>query len=204
MSAFKNYVVSQFGHPRGLVGTLVGHAMAIKNRERIDWAVSLLEVQATDRVLEIGFGPGVALRRIAERAPDGLVAGLEVSELMIEQASRRLVHEIATGHAELRHGSVSSLPFANATFDKALAINTMMFWPDAVAGLHEIFRTLRPGGLVLVVRQPHGARDESAIRRVSEDLRAKLEEACFVDCSVQQRRMRPVTCVAVSGTKPWV
>jgi hypothetical protein len=63
---FKNQlghrIVSQFMDPRGLPGRLVGWEMALRpsNRKRNAWAVTLMDVQPPDRVLEIGFGPGIA------------------------------------------------------------------------------------------------------------------------------------------------
>jgi ubiquinone/menaquinone biosynthesis C-methylase UbiE len=50
--------------------------------------------------------------------------------------------------ADLRYGSVERLPFADETFDRALAINSMQAWPDARAGLREIRRVLKHGGNV--------------------------------------------------------
>jgi ubiquinone/menaquinone biosynthesis C-methylase UbiE len=202
MNLMTEYVVSQFGNPRGWFGMLVGHAMALKNRERIAWAVSELDVRASDRVLEIGFGPGVALKRIASLAIDGHAAGVELSSLMLSQASRRLASEIAAGRVELQHGSVSSLDFDDGSFDKVLAINTMMFWPDPANDLLEVARVLKPGGQLLVVQQPHGARDEDAVRRIGQRIRDTMEAAGFAGIGVRTRRMWPVTCLCVSGVKP--
>ena len=52
-------VVGQFHRPHGVGGRLAGSVMAHRrsNRDRNHWVVSLLDVQPTDRVLEIGFGP---------------------------------------------------------------------------------------------------------------------------------------------------
>jgi hypothetical protein len=59
-------IVDQFHRPRGTAGRVAGWQMAHRpsNRRRNRWVVRLLDVQPTDRVLEIGFGPGLA---IAER-----------------------------------------------------------------------------------------------------------------------------------------
>jgi ubiquinone/menaquinone biosynthesis C-methylase UbiE len=46
------------------------------------------------------------------------------------------------------YGSVERLPFADETFDKALAINSMQAWPDARSGLREIGRVLKHGGKI--------------------------------------------------------
>ena len=56
-------MVGQFGHPRGTAGSVAGWVMAHRssNRRRNNWVVSLLDVQPGERVLEIGFGPGLAV-----------------------------------------------------------------------------------------------------------------------------------------------
>ena len=44
---------------------------------------------------------------------------------------------------DLKHGSVDGLPFESDTFDKAMAINSMQIWWDAVAGLRQMRRVLK-------------------------------------------------------------
>jgi len=75
-------IVGQFGHPRGTAGTIAGWVMAHRrsNRERNSWVVSLLDVQPSDRVLEIGFGPGLAIAELSRRVGDsGHVYGIDHS-----------------------------------------------------------------------------------------------------------------------------
>jgi hypothetical protein len=59
---------------------------------------------------------------------------------MIAQAEVRNASAIKSGRVELRHGAVSSLPFADNTFHKAMAVNSMQIWPDTIAGLREMWR----------------------------------------------------------------
>lgn len=61
--------VRQFGQPRGAAGKVAGWVMAHRssNRRRNKWVVSLLDVRSTDRVLEIGFGPGLAIAELSRR-----------------------------------------------------------------------------------------------------------------------------------------
>ncbi|MDV6343026.1 class I SAM-dependent methyltransferase [Nitrosomonas sp. Is37] len=106
--------------------------------------------QPNDRVLEIGFGPGVGIELLADSVSLGKVAGIDPSEEMLEQTKDRNATGIATGRVELLRGSVERLPFEKAMFDKALAINSMQVWPDALAGLQETRRVLKPGGTVLL------------------------------------------------------
>ena len=108
----------QFGHPRGLVGWLVGHLMAVKNQGRSRWVLDLLDIRPEHRVLEVGFGSGVDIRRAAERARHGWVAGIDHSRTMVRQASRRNAGRIRPGQVELRQASAEALPYADGTFDR--------------------------------------------------------------------------------------
>ena len=134
-----------FGRPQGVLGRLGGIIMACMNRNLAGRTIALLDVQPHDRVLEIGFGPGVGIELLSGVVSSGHVAGVDVSEEMVEQARIRNVEAIQRGKVELRRGSVEALPFASEMFDKAMAINAMQVWPDAVAGLREIARVLKPG-----------------------------------------------------------
>jgi hypothetical protein len=78
-------VRAQFGRPTGLGGWAAGLLMAHRpsNRRRNAWAVSLLDVQRDDRVLELGFGPGLAIRELSRIAAEGYVCGIDHSELAV-------------------------------------------------------------------------------------------------------------------------
>lgn len=130
---------AQFGHPRGLAGALIGCLMAVKNRARSEWVLSLLHLKTSDRVLEIGFGPGVDIRRVRELAPEGFIAGIDHSELMLRQASRRNAAAIARGSVELRQGDAGRIPYAQESFDKIFSINCAQFWRDRKGVLAQVF-----------------------------------------------------------------
>jgi ubiquinone/menaquinone biosynthesis C-methylase UbiE len=129
--------------------------MARMNAECGAWVCDLLEVGPNDSVLEVGFGPGVVVQRLSHLAATGHVAGIDPSREMVEQARARNAAAIERGCVDLRHGSVERLPFANDTFDKALAINAMQVWPDAVAGLREMRRVIKPGGRIALGFTPY-------------------------------------------------
>src|SRR5215470_16638105 len=126
---------SQFMWPRGCAGWLAGWAMALRssNRQRNVWAVDLLGVEPTDRVLEIGFGPGIAIRELSRRATHGLVCGVDHSDVMVRQATRRNAAAIRAGRVALPCGAAEHLPAFAEPFDKVLAVNNMGMWrePDA-------------------------------------------------------------------------
>jgi ubiquinone/menaquinone biosynthesis C-methylase UbiE len=122
--------------------------MARMNADCGAWVADLLDIGPKDRVLEVGFGPGVVIQRVLTLAPAGSVAGIDQSAEMVEQARARNAEAVQSGRVDLRPGSVECLPFEDNSFDKALAINSMQLWPNAVAGLREIERVVKSGGRI--------------------------------------------------------
>ena len=87
MGIGSDIMMRTFGRPSGVLGRLGGMILARTNRRYAAWVVDLLDVRQPDRVLEIGFGPGVAIQMLAARA--AYVAGVDPSPEMLRQATRR-------------------------------------------------------------------------------------------------------------------
>ena len=122
-----------------------------RNRALNDAAFNALHLQAGDRVLEVGFGGGYLLARMATVVNDGLVAGIDVSPSLVASAQDRSRALASSGRLGLRAAPAESLPFPDAHFDKAVSVNSIFYWQDAPKGLAEIARVLRPGGRLVLV-----------------------------------------------------
>jgi ubiquinone/menaquinone biosynthesis C-methylase UbiE len=164
--------------PQGMVGRLGGGLMALDDVLPA-WVLDKLQIGPSDSVLEVGPGPGVGVELVAAKVPQGRVVGIDPSETMLTMARRRNRDAIKAGRVELCHGTVSNLPFDDATFDAAFTINTLHLWPDAVAGLAEVRRTLRPGRPLAVAL----SRFSYAF---SDSFARHLIDAGFADVSVHQ------------------
>lgn len=163
MSIARSILSHMFGHPQGIPGRLGGVLMARMNKACGVWVASLLEIGPNDRVLEVGFGPGVIIQHVSGLASAGFVAGVDPSPEMVEQARARNAGAIRSGRVDLRQGSVVDLPCGDDSFDKALAINSMQVWPDAVAALREVRRVLTTGGRVAAGFTPYSGQPKSAL-----------------------------------------
>ncbi len=146
MAMLRGLLMRAFGRPKGLLGRLGGVLMARGNRDCAAWVTDLLAIERRDAVLEVGFGPGVGISLAAASA--GRVAGIDPSPEMLAQSQARNADAIRSGRVDLRLGSVEALPFADNSFDKAFAVNSLQVWPDPLAGLREIRRVLRRGGRI--------------------------------------------------------
>lgn len=180
----KRWLFRNFGDPRGIGGRIVAFVMAHRssNVQRSRWAVGLLDLRPDDRVLEVGCGPGVALAAAKKQTPH--VVGVDRSPLMVRQATRRSGATVIEAAAE-------TLPSFDEPFDKALAVNTVGHWPDAVAGLEAVRGAMRPGGTIAVVSQPRGGgfADDDEVKR-------QLTEAGYTVTDVETLDLTPpVVCV---------
>ena len=149
-------VIGQAHHPRGAAGRVNGWVFAHRpsNRQRNRWVVSLLAVQPAERVLEIGFGPGLAISELA-RAGAGHVYGVDHSAVMVRQASRRNAAAIRAGQVTLINAPADQLPAAlDGPFDAILAVNSLGFWPAPAERLTGLRQRLAPGGRIAIASQP--------------------------------------------------
>jgi SAM-dependent methyltransferase len=157
----------------------------------------LLDIQPSDRVLEIGFGPGVAIGEIARLAVEGYVCGLDHSEVMVRQASRRNAQALRSGRVDLSLGSVESLPTFDEPFDKILAVNAIQFVADPVRCLTDLRGLLFEGGRIAIAHQPRcpGATDETSALR-GQRIAAQLAQAGFSDVRAETLKLKlAVVCV---------
>jgi SAM-dependent methyltransferase len=192
-------VIGQAHQPRGAAGSVNGWMFAHRpsNRQRNRWAVSLLDVQPTSQVLEIGFGPGVAVAELV-RAGAGHVYGIDHSAVMLRQASKRNAAAIRAGRVTLVNAPVDQIPPAlDGPFDAILAVNSLAFWPAPAERLAELRRRLAPGGRVAIASQPrcHGATAGTS-RSAAAEIEDLLRSAGFTQMSTETLRLSPpVICV---------
>jgi arsenite methyltransferase len=143
-------LAAQLRRPSGLFGRLVARLMNAVNRPMNREALAALAPAPESRVLEVGFGGGAMLRMLLDAAPEGKVAGLDLSPTMIERARRTFAAELRAGRLELREGAIERIPFGDASFDRVLTSNTLYFWSDPAAAVGEAHRVLAPAGRFVV------------------------------------------------------
>ena len=202
MSSMRSNLVQQFGKPSGPLGVLAGLIMRMResNRVRNRRTVELLDVKPEDRVLEVGFGPGLAVSHLAALATAGKVVGIDHSELMLREATRRNAGAIRAGRVELLLGAADALPRFERPFDKVLAVNVYMFWDDPVSVLQGLRNVMNPGGVIAITLQPRrpgatAADTEAAAERISTSLRG----AGFGEVRTEILDVTPVVAACVLG-----
>ncbi|WP_155341071.1 class I SAM-dependent methyltransferase [Acrocarpospora corrugata] len=193
--------VGQFGRPHGTAGRVAGWVMAHRgsNRQRNLWVVSLLDVQPADRVLEIGFGPGLAIAELARHVTDGHIYGIDHSEVMVRQASKHNATAIRARRVELLHTSVDRLPRFDEPLDAIVAVNSIGFWPNPPDQLTQLRGLLRPGGRIALASQPRcpGATADTTAR-ASQELHDLLTQAGFIQPRTETLHLSPPVACALA------
>jgi SAM-dependent methyltransferase len=144
----------QYRRPSGLLGRWIGRKMMEQHLPENIWTVEVLNPQPEDKILEIGFGPGIAIEQVAYHVTNGLVAGIDFSQTMVSVAKQRNAAAVRSGRVDLRYGDVVQIPFANATFNKAYSIHSIYFWQQPLPALREIYRVLKVGGTLILTILP--------------------------------------------------
>lgn len=144
MSKFSDYIGSQFGNPRGFVGLVCCVIMNVINRAMYKNVVALVNVNADDNILDIGFGNGYLLQRLYSKQKCHMY-GIDISEDMVAAATARNKAAALENNLHLQEGDCCDLTFEDNFFSAVTSINTIYFWNDTVWGLSEIRRVLKPG-----------------------------------------------------------
>lgn len=190
----------QFGKPEGLLGSLVGTVMSLKNRNRIDWVLSLMKIKPGERILEIGFGPGVAIQKIGNKIGGGKIVGVDHSLTMLKQAAKRNADLLNKDKLLLHAGTIDDLNH-RLLFDKVFAINVSLFWKDPVAEMKKIYNLLNQHGELFIALQPYYAEGDNHVRKISVDVESQMIHAGFTIKNIEFKKMNPIGAFCICGVK---
>ena len=147
-------IAKQLRQPQGDGATKIGEAMNDGNRFMNLNAISELDVQDGECILEIGMGNGFFVKNIFEEKAGVKYIGCDFSEDMIKQSTAinsDLVHE---GKADFRLSNAESMPVDENSVDKILTINTVYFWENKEEVLSQFRKVLKPNGRVVLSFRP--------------------------------------------------
>lgn len=200
----KQTLIQQFKKPTGLLGRLAGYIMANRasNIERNHWTIEMLNIEPDDHVLEIGFGPGIAIEKLTQTITTGRIFGIDHSATMLMQASKRNKKAINEQRVSLAVLSVDNVSSLHQQFDKILSANVVQFWPDPLISFQHLYSVLNNGGTIATTYMPRmkGAARQDAID-MSKRIENYLSHSGFKSIRTELREFGDMAAVCVFAEK---
>ena len=134
--------------PVGLKGRLVARFMGFAHGSLYKAVAAQLALTEEDDFIEIGYGSGIFIKKYASHVR--MVAGVDISEDMVNMARKFNRQMVETGRADLRLGDAGDLEWPDGSFSVAGTIESFFFWPEPVACLKEVCRVLKPDGRLVI------------------------------------------------------
>jgi SAM-dependent methyltransferase len=131
---------NQFKKPTGFLGKIISAAMKKGNSFAYDTLLDILEIKDQDSLFEIGYGHGIGIEKILSKN-NCSISGIDFSELMHKEATKRNKRHIELNNAKLYFGDFLTFNFGELRFDKIFCINVIYFWDN----LEKPFLAIRNG-----------------------------------------------------------
>lgn len=157
MQTFRAFLSHQLGFPSGWFGRLLLRLLNRNNAAMNDLVLHELQLSSGDicgglsqSVLEIGFGGGDLIHKIADTGIPILTVGVERSPDALKICQQRFQTLISQGKIAFHLGDATKLPFPDRQFSRVCTVNTLYFWSDVSQVLTECYRVLIPGGKLVI------------------------------------------------------
>ena len=143
----------QYRYPTGVLGRKVAANMNKGHWDLTTWGLKRMSIKADSVILDVGCGGGKTISRLARRAVQGKVYGIDYSADMVDFSKHVNKKLIATNRVEIVQGTVEKTGFKDNFFDLVTAIETYYFWADLAQAFIELKRILKKGGLLLIINE---------------------------------------------------
>jgi ubiquinone/menaquinone biosynthesis C-methylase UbiE len=185
----------------GLSGRVAAVSMTVGREADAAFAIDLARLDVTDHVVDVGCGPGTAVRRASRLG--ARATGIDPARVMLRVA--RLLG--SSDRVTYLEGVAESLPLPGASATVVWSLASVHHWPDLEGAIAEVLRVLEPGGRFVVVEHRsrpgakglagHGWTDDQA-----EAFATGCRAAGFTDVHIVRSDAGRRPAVAVVATTP--
>jgi arsenite methyltransferase len=155
----------RLGYDMGVVDGLP--AEAVESFAGVANPFALRDLAAGERVVDVGSGAGFdSFLAATAVGPGGAVIGVDMTPEMLAK-SRRIAHALDMEQVEFREGIAETLPVDDGWADVVISNGVFNLCPDKRATFDEVFRVLRPGGVLQFADIANGRPvPEEAVREI--------------------------------------
>lgn len=198
-------IFSNTRKPEGFFGRMMVNGMNGGGHAKLaEWGLSEVSIAENADILDVGCGGGANIARLLRRTPKGKVTGIDYSPVSVKKSREVNAKAIAAGRCQVVEGSAAALPFEEGSFDLVTAFETVYFWPEIVKCFAGVRRTLKEGGIFVIVNEDDGLSGnndkwekliDGMHTYTPDELRTHLSAAGFRDIAVRRDEHRHWLCV---------
>lgn len=172
----------------------------VQSASLADQTVELLAISPHQRILEIGYGEGRTLQRVAQALKKGFLAGTDESFAMYQKSSARNRRYIGTQLMQLHLGGIGDLAYPHHYFDSIYVIgNLFSGWKDPSLAYYQLIPLLRCGGKLLLIDPATKSSPTISLQLRAAQIRLDLLKAGFLEvitCVQAGQPDRPLASLA--------
>ena len=189
-------------HPKGRMGRAMLKFMNLCHAPLTNWGLSLVDIQDSWTMLDIGCGGGATLKRLLKRSRGAQVYGIDISEESVAKAIK-VNADVIDKKVFVQLGSAAELPYDDGTFDLVTAVETIYFWPNLPSCLQEVRRVLKPGGYFAIMVEVVDTDSkwtnvvEGMTAYPPEQLKQFLDDAGFTQTEIHRKKPSYATILGV-------
>ena len=191
--------------PQGLGGKMMVNIMNNGHAKLSEWGFSHVDVPADANVLDVGCGGGANIAVWLTRCPNGIVTGLDYSEVSVSESIKYNKKAIQEKRCQILQGNVAQMPFDDNSFDYISAFETIYFWPGLERCFKEVNRVLKPHAKFIIVVEVDGTKEkdkkwsdivEGMVIYKENELVANLETAGFTNIRTDHNEKQQMCVIA--------
>lgn len=178
-----SFFSDQARRPKGLFGKFIMSLIFSKGNAALNaFTYELMSVQKDDKILEIGFGTGNLIHKMAGQIDKGFIEGIDFSSTMMSIAQKKNEKYIKSGKVKLFEANFDEIPLEKDNYTKVCSVNTIYFWKNPENSAKKIAEILKPKGkLVLAFEDKPGKIDDNIFNiYTKEEVRHLLIKAGFL------------------------
>ena len=147
---FRNFIARQFKKPAGLFGNFSSNVMVKGNRNKYNALIKDMDIQPNEKLLEIGYGPGIGIQMISQIHESCVIHGVDFSKLMYKKASKLNKSDIDKNKVQLQYGDFLHMPIEQSQYDKIFCLNVVYFWDELNKPFEKSRSLLKAGGAFFI------------------------------------------------------
>ena len=173
------YLINQSKEPKGYIGKFMLGSMNVAHKNIFNLGLENIRINDNSKLLDLGFGGGMALKMISKKHKNIKLFGIDFSEESIKTCMKKNKKDIMNGKIELIKGDIGKMPFSDDYFDIITAFQTHYHWDNLDKKLLEIFRVLSEKGQFIIVAEKYKINYHMEKYKTKEELKNIFAETGF-------------------------